>query len=216
MALKCLRHHENSQAIIQNKTAAAEQKEAIRAKEWNSKTCSTSFRGGLDHILTCKFTIFLITFAQHQRADAFITGKIGFMYDTRAETFRILLTHKLCIQRMIQDENTAIIQRLANFLVHAFRALETQSFKVATYSCIHPLDFPSEPFQCSRFLRIVLSAIYPSLGGEGLKVRTDKVASSSSVSITSTRFTGIILTTAIPRMQGWLFEWTMTETYIFW
>ena len=62
VALKCLRHHENSQAIIQNKTAAAEQKEAILAKEWNSKTCSTSFRGGLDHILTCKFTIFLITF----------------------------------------------------------------------------------------------------------------------------------------------------------
>ena len=102
------------------------------------------------------------------------------MYDTRAETFRILLTHKLCIQLMLQDENTDIIQRLANFLVHAFRALETQSFKVATYSCMHPLDFPSEPYLCTRFLRIVLSAIYPSLGGEGLKVRTDKVASSSS------------------------------------
>ena len=73
------------------------------------------------------------------------------MYDTRAETFRILLTHKLCIQLMLQDENTDIIQRLANFLVHAFRALETHSFKVATYSCMHPLDFPGEPYLCTRF-----------------------------------------------------------------
>ena len=48
-----------------------------------------------------------------------------------------------------------------------------------TVACIL-WTFPASRTCVLDFLRIVLSAIYPSLGGEGLKVRTDKVASSSS------------------------------------
>ena len=101
-------------------------------------------------------------------------------YNAHAETEGLLLHWKI----MCIEDGKAINSKLADFLVSAFRALEEQNYNVVTFLCStadfgkRSLDcFSIDPKQCTRFLRILLSTIYPSLGGDGLKVRTDKVRS---------------------------------------